>query len=204
MTVFTDWLADPSAQRVLLVEVKTYSGAAEITRYIASDTFITSPTDSPANTHYEKRLTGSPFFERRMSEAFGGKSFASIGKIELDNSDGALDSWITDAFDGRDIILKLGSPDWDFSAYETILTGVVERLVVTSNAILSLIIKDNNEVIFFISNNKVKDMLAVWTDSKAFVTTLRSLFSLMWKKSHHIDETDAESLLWSEITYEHR
>lgn len=66
------------------------------------------------------------------------------------------------------------------------------------------IIKDDSEVIFFISNNQVKDMLAVWTDSKAFVTTLRSLFSLLWKKSHHIDETDAESLLGSEITYDHR
>ena len=66
------------------------------------------------------------------------------------------------------------------------------------------IIKDDSEVIFFISNKEVKDMLAVWTDSKAFVTTLRSLFSLMWKKSHHVDETDAESLLGSEITYEHR
>jgi len=66
------------------------------------------------------------------------------------------------------------------------------------------IIKDDSEVIFFISNNQVKDMLAVWTDSQAFVTTLRSLFSLMWKKSHHINETDAESLLGSEITYEHR
>ena len=66
------------------------------------------------------------------------------------------------------------------------------------------IIKDNKEVIFFISNKEVKDMLAVWTDSKAFVTTLRSLFSLMWKKSHHFNETNAESLLGSEITYEHR
>jgi sugar-specific transcriptional regulator TrmB len=66
------------------------------------------------------------------------------------------------------------------------------------------IIKDNQEVIFFITNKDVKDMLAVWTDSKAFVTTLRSLFSLMWKKSHHFNETNAESLLGSEITYEHR
>ena len=47
-------------------------------------------------------------------------------------------------------------------------------------------------------------MIAVWTDSKAFVTTLRSLFSLMWKKSHHFNETSAETLLGSEITYEHR
>ena len=66
------------------------------------------------------------------------------------------------------------------------------------------IIKDNSEVIFFISNKQVKEMLAVWTDSKTFVTTLRSLFSLMWRKSHHINETSAESILGSEITYEHR
>jgi len=66
------------------------------------------------------------------------------------------------------------------------------------------IIKDNSEVIFFISNSQVKEMLAVWTDSKTFVTTLRSLFSLLWKKSHHLNETNAESILGSEITYEHR
>jgi len=47
-------------------------------------------------------------------------------------------------------------------------------------------------------------MLAVWTDANAFGTTWRALFSLMWKKSHHVNETDAESLLGSEITYEHR
>jgi len=66
------------------------------------------------------------------------------------------------------------------------------------------IIKDDTEVIFFISNKNVKEMLAVWTDSKAFVTTLRSLFSLMWRKSHHMNETNAEALLGSDITYEHR
>jgi len=66
------------------------------------------------------------------------------------------------------------------------------------------IIKDDSEVIFFISNDNVKNMLAVWTDSKAFVTTLRSLFSLLWKKSHYFNETNIETLLGSEITYEHR
>lgn len=66
------------------------------------------------------------------------------------------------------------------------------------------IIKDDSEVIFFVSNSEVKDMMALWTDSKTFVTTLRSLFSLIWKKAHRIDESNAESLLGSEITYEHR
>jgi len=88
--------------------------------------------------------------------------------------------------------------------FETIPSKKIKKIEDKNREDFCFIIKDDSEVIFFISNNKVKEMLAVWTDSKAFVTTLRSLFSLMWKKSHHVDETDAESLLGSEITYEHR
>jgi len=100
-------------------------------------------------------------------------------------------------------ILTDNSPDTPH-IFENVPAKKVKKIEDKSREDFCFIIKDNSEVIFFISNNKVKDMLAVWTDSKAFVTTLRSLFSLMWKKSHHIDETDAESLLGSEITYEHR
>ena len=88
--------------------------------------------------------------------------------------------------------------------FEDIAAKKIKKIDDKNREDFCFIIKDDNEVIFFISNNKTKDMLAVWTDSKTFVTTLRSLFSLMWRKSHHIDETDAESLLGSEITYEHR
>ena len=88
--------------------------------------------------------------------------------------------------------------------FETIPPKKIKKIDDKNREDFCFIIKDNSEVIFFISNSQAKDMLAVWTDSKAFVTTLRSLFSLLWKKSHHINETDAESLLGSEITYDHR
>lgn len=88
--------------------------------------------------------------------------------------------------------------------FEDISSKKIKKIEDKNREDFCFIIKDDSEVIFFISNKEVKDMLAVWTDSKAFVTTLRSLFSLMWKKSHYVDETDAESLLGSEITYEHR
>lgn len=88
--------------------------------------------------------------------------------------------------------------------FEGITPKKVKKIEDKNREDFCFIIKDDSEVIFFISDNKVKEMLAVWTDSKTFVTTLRSLFSLMWKKSHHVNETNAESLLGSEITYEHR
>jgi sugar-specific transcriptional regulator TrmB len=100
-------------------------------------------------------------------------------------------------------ILTDNSPDTP-NIFESIPSKKVKKIEDKNREDFCFIIKDDSEVIFFISNNKVKDMLAVWTDSQAFVTTLKSLFSLMWKKSHHINETDAESLLGSEITYEHR
>ena len=92
----------------------------------------------------------------------------------------------------------------DRHVFEDITSEKIKKLDDKNREDFCFIIKDDNEVIFFISNSELKDMIAIWTDSKTFVTTLRSLFSLIWKKAHHIDESNAESLLGSEITYEHR
>ena len=88
--------------------------------------------------------------------------------------------------------------------FEDIVSKKIKKIEDKNREEFCFIIKDNSEVIFFISNNKVKDMLAMWTDSSAFVTTLKSLFTLMWKKSRHIDETSVEAMLGSRITFEHR
>ncbi len=88
--------------------------------------------------------------------------------------------------------------------FEDIPSQKIKKLDDKSREDFCFIIKDYSEVIFFISNSELRDMMAIWTDSKTFVTTLRSLFSLIWKKSHNINESNAESVLGSEITYEHR
>lgn len=88
--------------------------------------------------------------------------------------------------------------------FEDVTSKKIKKLDDKSREDFCFIIKDDSEVIFFMSNSELKDMRAIWTDSKTFVTTLRSLFSLIWKKSHHINESDEESVLGSEITYEHR
>ncbi len=103
-----------------------------------------------------------------------------------------------------DLKILVDESDGTSHIFEDIPDKKIKKIEDKNREDFCFIIKDNQEVIFFITNKEVKDMLAVWTDSKAFVTTLRSLFSLMWKKSHHFNETNAESLLGSEITYEHR
>lgn len=88
--------------------------------------------------------------------------------------------------------------------FEDISLKKIKNLDDKSREDFCFIIKDDSEVIFFMNSGDLKDMMAIWTDSKTFVTTLRSLFSLIWKKAHYADESTAESILGSEITYEHR
>lgn len=142
MSAFTDWLSDTEAERVLLAEVKVWSGGAETTRYLSTHGFKTDPGDTPANTYYDQRLVGDPFFERRLNEVFGGRTFVGIGGLEIDNLDGSLDGWLTDAFDGRRVTLKLGDPSWSISEFGTILVGTAERLEVVDDSTLRLIIRD--------------------------------------------------------------
>jgi len=103
-----------------------------------------------------------------------------------------------------DLKILLDNPGDIPPIFENIPPKKIKKIDDKNREDFCFIIKDNSEVIFFISNKQGRDMLAVWTDSKTFVTTLRSLFSLMWRKSHFINETNEESILGSEITFEHR
>ena len=137
------WLADPQEERVVLAELKAYSGGSESTYYLGSKYFHTNASDTPANTTYEGALKGSPFFSTTMSEAFGGRSYVSIGEISIDNSDGAKDAWIGYAWDGREVKIKIGDPTWAIADYRTILSGVTERLSIGDDYTLTLTLRDN-------------------------------------------------------------
>ena len=144
---YQTWLADPQEERVLLAEVKAYSGGSETMYYLGSKYFHTGASDTPANTTYEGILKGSPFFSTTMSEAFGGRSFVSIGEISIDNSDGDKDAWIAYAWDGRDATIKIGDPTWDIADFRTILSGVVERLSIEDDYTLTLSLRDKQRTL---------------------------------------------------------
>ena len=88
--------------------------------------------------------------------------------------------------------------------FENIDPKKVKKIEDKNREDFCFIIKDDCEVIFFMNNSEIKDIIAVWTDSKSFVTTLKSLFGMIWKKSNYINESNMESLINEEVTYEHR
>jgi len=55
MTITTDyqqWLADPSAIRIVLLEVVVNISGTNQTIYLSTGSYVTSPTDTPANQPY--------------------------------------------------------------------------------------------------------------------------------------------------------
>lgn len=120
------WLEDAAAERVILLETAANSGNVEVSRYISSREFISRSTDTPASTYYEPILIGGLRVQESLS--IDGQSYTySDGDIELLNTDGEFDSWLSDVWDRRAITAYLGDVNWPKSDFKLIYTGLIAR-----------------------------------------------------------------------------
>jgi len=79
----------------------------------------------------------------------------------------------------------------------------IKKLDESNKHNFSFIIKDDSEVVFFINSGN-SELMAIWTDSKSFVSTLKSLFKLIWRKSGFILEKENKFTKNMSEDYEHR
>jgi sugar-specific transcriptional regulator TrmB len=79
----------------------------------------------------------------------------------------------------------------------------IKKLDESNRHNFSFIIKDDSEVVFFI-NSGSSELMAIWTDSKSFVSTLKSLFKLIWRKSPYVLERENKFTKNMNEDYEHR
>ena len=54
---------------------------------------------------------------------------------------------------------------------------------------LWFLIKDCEEIFFFIKNSENEEMLAVWTDSKTMLNSMKLLFNMIWKKADQFENS---------------
>jgi hypothetical protein len=150
---YAAWLsnADNDANRTLLVDVNVYNGGSEITRKLS-----TRPAE-PAGA-YNPVVTEIPIFEQRIREAWGGRTFNSVGHLDIDNAEGDYDDWLNDGWGGREIKLYFGDADWIKNDYGLIRTGVVDQLQVVNDQILRIVFRDRQgELDKLIQLNTVDD-----------------------------------------------
>ena len=94
------------------------------------------------------------------------------------------------SLDKLDIDLKLLSSTSDKTSYifDDIDRTKVRKMSDNIQENLCFIVKDDNELIFFIKNinQKPQEMSAIWTDSESMIYSMKTLFQSIWIKSKNI------------------
>lgn len=173
---FADWLKDQSAIRCLLVEVEVKVGTNVITRYLSNKGYVTLPTEVPANTHYAPRITGGIKYTQSMS-LDGGVS-VSFGDLELDNTDGALDSWLDDYWSNRPLKILMGDVRWPRADFRQMVAGVTIGIDARSRSRINIKISDKLQRL----NNPVTEVTIGGTSSLA-----NNLVPLCFGECHNIE-----------------
>ena len=137
---FLEWLETPSAIRMVLIEVQVNVAGQEVTRYIASRPYLTGPLEAPANTEYLPLATGGLAFTEQVS--LTGEAGLSGGDIELDNADGALDSWLADVWRNRAIKVWAGDLRWARADFRLVFDGIIADVGSTDRNSINLALRD--------------------------------------------------------------
>lgn len=119
---YTAWLKSQTAVRCILVEVDVKTGGSVITRYLSNQGYVTGSSDSPANTSYSPRIVGGIQISRKIN--IDGNVSMSFGDIELNNTDGSLDTWVDDYWANRSLRIYLGDVTWVRSDFRQVMGGI--------------------------------------------------------------------------------
>lgn len=140
---FTAWLKNPDVTRVVLVEaVIGLNGGGTTTRYLSNKGYTSSPTDTPSNTYYQPRITGSLQITRGIDVTNSGALTQTFGDLALNNTDGALDSWFNDYWVNRPITYYVGDPSWDRSDFRQVFAGVCGGIDTSDRVTFNVLISD--------------------------------------------------------------
>ena len=106
---YEKWLSMPNKNGVVLADLH-YSDGVE---YVASQPFISKPTDNAPNRAYDDLLQGKLEINGRID------SKLDLGALDLVD-DGSITEWVNRLWRGYPIVLRLGSPDWSLDDFRVI------------------------------------------------------------------------------------
>ena len=136
----------------LAIDITGYnlSTNAVETLHFSDDGFMTSPSDTPANTYYEPRLSAPPHLTRSLFDtaqaSFGASTSSSPGEIVFENSDGGLDYLTYQyAFDGQPFVVRTGTIGTPLSTWTIIASGTLSDIQADSATTLSVVINDGQQ-----------------------------------------------------------
>ena len=140
---FLRWLKDPNAIRIVLIEAVARVNGVETTRYISNYGWKSGPADTPANTHYEPIMTTGVQYTEQLS--LTGQASLSTGDIEIDNTNGTRESWLSDIWTNRTIKAWIGDERWSRDKFQPFFNGVMAPIARKSPTKLALKLRDKSK-----------------------------------------------------------
>ena len=131
---FNEWLRQVGGRRpVTLVETFALVGGVETAVYLSDQRYIDPVLiDGP---DYLPRITGSVGITETLDiDGKGGAGGMSSGDIQLNNADGALDSWLGWVWTNRRVQVLLGDASWPRSEFVPVFSGVIAGAIDSPSA----------------------------------------------------------------------
>ena len=136
--------------QIVIAHITAYdpSISGERVLYFATQGFVSSPGDSPANTYYAARISQPANIQRSCFSAgtTTGASTVGYGNMELVNNDGALDYLLNYSFSGRSIEIRIGTvlPNNPVPVWTTVIKGVMQQAEFSWGNV-SIVIRDRQQ-----------------------------------------------------------
>jgi hypothetical protein len=120
---FLKWLRRDE-RKVLLVEIGYYDpvDGSTGTFFLSDRGYNTNLSPGVEHRIYTDDVVVVPSTRRTL-----GTGRASRGELEVDNTAGQYDSWLTRyKFDGRDFRMLYGSPSWEYADFRVVFVGITK------------------------------------------------------------------------------
>ena len=142
MAIPANWLDDQDYPKVLVAVLEYYTTELK-TMYLSTHPLVAIYGGDLVG--FNPRLVGDASFSVGLVDSNAGvRTTANYGQLNLINSDGKLDNWLSYGIDGRPIkmyLLPKGSENIDTDGIK-IFEGTVDKIDISSNNLLALIFRD--------------------------------------------------------------
>lgn len=137
---FIAWLGSATRISCVLVEAVARISGVETTLYLSSTGYTTGPAETPANRNYISVIVGGGKITEQL--AVNGAASMAFGDLELDNTDGTLDTWLSYVWANRSVKMYVGDQRWARTDFRLVFDGVTADVSSRARDVLNLKMRD--------------------------------------------------------------
>lgn len=134
--------------QVVTIVVEGNDSSVE-TRYVSTHGYITNDSDSPSSQVFLPRLRDSVEYSIEVGCQIWGNSGSKIsfGTIDIDNTDGELDSWLSEQWRDRTITIRRGLVNQSFSAHDLVAIAIIDKISAPDFYTIRLTLRDKSALL---------------------------------------------------------